>query len=177
MLRLLAVLAVLVSVVAVHGKGVLRLADRRLVPGDTARVSGEKFPKASSLVLLLVGPAGRTRLSEVHTDTAGVFRAAPVIPADLPVGAYRLVALASDGDEVGALDVEVVPAATPRRALKAADGSAEPSAQALALERAGSPWVTGGMVAVILVAVVVGGLLLRRPTAHRSQLSHGKGTK
>jgi hypothetical protein len=166
MLRLLAVLAVLVSVVAVHGKGVLRLADRRLVAGDTAHVSGEKFPKASSLVMLLVGPAGRTRLSDVQTDTAGVFSAAPVIPAELPVGAYRLVVLASDGDEVGALDVEVVPAATPRRALEAADSSAEPSAQPLALERARSPWVTGGTLAVILVAVVVGGLLLRRPTAH-----------
>jgi hypothetical protein len=166
MLRLLAVLAVLVSVVAVHGKGVLRLADRRLVAGDTAHVSGEKFPKASSLVMLLVGPAGRTRLSDVQTDTAGVFRAAPVIPAELPVGAYRLVVLASDGDEVGALDVEVVLAATPRRALEAADSSAEPSAQPLALERARSPWVMGGTLAVILVAVVVGGLLPRRPTAH-----------
>jgi ubiquinol-cytochrome c reductase cytochrome b subunit len=47
-----------------------------------------------------------------------------------------------------------------------ADGSAEPSAQPLALERARSPWVMGGTLAVILVAVVAGGLLLRRPTAH-----------
>jgi hypothetical protein len=166
MLRLLTVLAVLVSVAAVHGKGVLKLADRRLFAGDTVDVSGEKFPKASSLVMLLVGTAGRTRLGEVRTDTAGVFRAAPVIPADLPVGAYRLVVLASDGDEVGALDVEVVPVATPRRALEAANGSAEPSAQPLALERARSPWISGGMVTVILIAVVVGGLLLRRPIAH-----------
>lgn len=166
MLRRLAALAVLVSVVAVHGKGALKLADRRLVAGNTARVSGEKFPKASSLVMLLLGPAGRIRLNEVHTDTAGVFRAAPVIPADLPVGAYRLVVLASDGDEVGALDVEVVPRTTPRHALEAANGSAEPSAQPLALERARSPWVMGGMLAVILVAVLGGGLLLRRPMAH-----------
>jgi len=165
MLRLLAVLAVLVNVVVVHGKGVLRLADRRLVAGDTARVSGEKFPKASSLVMLLVGPAGRTRLSDVQTDTAGVFRAAPVIPADLPVGAYRLVVLASDGDEVGALDVEVVPATAPRRALEAPDSSGEPSAQPLSLARARSAWVTGSALAVIAVAILVGGLLLRRPTA------------
>ena len=166
MLRRLAALAVLVSVVAVHGKGALKLADRRLAAGDTARVSGEKFPKASSLVMLLVGPAGSTRLLAVHTDTAGLFRAAPVIPADLPVGAYRLVVLASDGDAVGALDVEVVPGTTPRHALEAANGSAEPSAQPLALERARSPWVMGGTLAVILVAVLGGGLLLRRPIAH-----------
>ena len=165
MLRLLAVLAVLVSVAAVHGKGVLKLADRRLVGGDTVDVSGEKFLKASSLVMLLVGTAGRTRLGEVRTDSGGLFRATPVLSADLLVGAYRLVVLASDGDEVGALD-EVVPATAPRRALEAADGSAEPSAQPLALERARSPWVMGGTLAVILVAAVVGGLLLRRPTAH-----------
>lgn len=166
MLRLMAVLAVLVSVAAVHGKGVLRLADRRLVAGDTARVSGEKFPKASRLVMLLVGPAGRTRLSDVQTDTAGVFRAAPVIPAELPVGAYRLVVLASDGDEVGALDVEVVPATQRGHPAGHTDTAGEPSPRPLSLQRARNPWVTGGTLAVILVAVVVGGLLLRRPTAH-----------
>jgi len=115
--------------------------------------------------MLLVGPAGRTRLGEVRTDTAGVFRTAPVIPADLPVGAYRLVVLASDGDEVGALDVEVMPAAQREHPAGHTDGSAEPSAQPLSLERARSPWVTGGTLAVIVVAVVVGGLLLRRPAA------------
>lgn len=164
MLRFLAALTVLASVASVHGKGVLKLADRRLVAGDTVRVSGEKFPKAENLTMLLVGPPGRTRLSEIRTDTAGLFRVAPVVPADLPVGAYRLVVLASDGDEVGALDVEVVPAAQGGHTGHE-DSSAAPSAQPLSLERARSAWVTGGALAVMALAILVGGLLLRRPTA------------
>ena len=47
-LGILAALAAWPAVAAAHGKGVLKLADRRLVAGDTVRVSGEKFPKASS---------------------------------------------------------------------------------------------------------------------------------
>ncbi len=165
-LGILAALGAWPSVATAHGKGVLKFADRRLVAGDTVRVTGEKFPKVSSLVMLLVGPAGRTRLGDARTDTAGVFRAAPVIPADLPVGAYRLVVLASDGDEVGALDVEVVPAAAQAHGMmQHGGGASEPSAQPLALDRARSPWVTGGTLAVIVVAVVVGGLLLRRPAS------------
>jgi len=72
--------------------------------------------------------------------------------------------LASDGDEVGALDVEVVPAAQ-RGHAGHEDGSAEPSAQPLSLQRARSTWVTGGALAVIAVTILGGGLLLRRPAA------------
>jgi len=80
------------------------------------------------------------------------------------VGTYRLIVLASDGDEVGALNVEVVPAA--QRGLAGhEDGSAEPSSQPLSLERARSAWVTEGALAVMALAILVGGLLIRRPTA------------
>ena len=165
-LAILGALAVWPAVAAAHGKGVLKLANRRLVAGDTLRLTGEKFPKASTLTLLLAGAGGRTRLAEVRTDTNGAFRSTALVPADLPVGSYRLVALASDGDEVGALDVEVVPAAAhEHEMMEHADDASEPSAQPLALDRARSPWVTGAAVGVIAAALVVGGVLLRRPGA------------
>lgn len=162
MLRIGVALAVLLSVAIVHGKGVLKLADRRLVAGDSVRVSGEKFPKAANLTMLLVGLPGRTRVMQIRSDSAGRFRVAPVVPADLPAGAYRLIVVAADGDEVGALDVEIVPATERRRPAARSDETAEPSAEPLSLERARSPWVTGGTLAGIVLAVVVGGLQLRR---------------
>lgn len=165
MLRILAALTVLVSTAAVHGGGVLKLADRRLVAGDTVRVGGEKFPKTATLTLSLVGSAGRTRLTEIRSDTAGRFRVAPVIPADQPAGAYRLIVVASDGDEVGALDVEVVRASARGEPAGRSDEAAEPSAQPLALARARSSWVTGGTLAGIVIAALVGALLIRRPKA------------
>ena len=170
MLKILAALSVLASVATVHGKGVLKIADRRVVAGDSVRVSGEKFPKAANLTMLLVGLPGRTRLMEIRSDTAGRFRVAPVVPADLPAGAYRLIVVASDGDEVGALDVEIVPATERRQPAAGSDEAAEPSAHPLSLERARSPWVTGGTLAGIVVAVVVGGLLIRRPNAGKQGL-------
>lgn len=166
MVKLLAALTIFASLAAVHDKGVLSLADRRLVAGDTARISGTKFSKAANVTLFIVGAAGRTRVMDIRTDTAGRFRVAPVIPSDLTPGVYRLIVIATDGDEVGALDVEIVPRPQqPQPAGHAAHGDSmtEPSAQPLALQRARSPLVTGGALVGVAVALIVGVLLLRRP--------------
>lgn len=170
MLKLLATLALLVSAAAVHDKGILRLADRRLVAGDTLRVSGEKFSKRASLVMLLVGASGRTRLAEIRTDSAGLFRITPAVPADLPAGAYRLIVVAADGDEVGALDVEIVLATQRAHPAGHGNGSAEPSAVPLSLERARNPWVTGAA-ALGIVLAFIGGALLLRPSAKKTIIS------
>jgi len=127
------------------------------------------------LRLLLVGVAGRFQLGEVTADGVGGFAESLEVPANLALGAYRLVAIATDDDEVASLNVELLAAAPDAdeehehagEANHPDDGehtdAAEPTDEPLSLDRAGSPLVTGGAVVAILLALVTGGLLLRRP--------------
>lgn len=151
----------------VHEKGVLKLANRTVAAGDSVALAGEKFTRNAALKLVLVGVAGRFELGDARTDSAGRFERALLVPADLKAGPYRLVAVATDGDEVASLDVTIV------EVVEAAehaghDMTAEPSHEPLALERARSPWVTGGAWVGIALALVAGVALLRRPrhTSH-----------
>lgn len=163
-----------------HPEGTLKLAERQLVAGSSVPIGGEKFAVHGKLELLLVGVAGRFRLGDVTADSVGAFTESFEIPADLDVGAYRLVAVAADGDEVASLNVELL-AESPASAEggghaeddrgHAEDGhshdaeSAEdaPTDEPLILDRAGSPWVWGGAAVGIIIALVGGGLLLRKP--------------
>ncbi len=143
--------------------------------GATVPIGGEKFAEHGELELVLVGVAGRFRLGDVTADSVGGFAKSFDIPADIELGAYRLVAIATDDDEVASLNVELL--AAPLDADKenghAEDGqshdaeSAEhaPTDEPLILDRAGSPWVRGGAVVGIIIALVGGGLLLRKPQA------------
>ena len=157
-----------------HPEGTLKLAERRLVAGSTVPIRGEQFAEHGKLELLLVGVAGRFRLGDVTADSAGGFAKSFDIPADIELGTYRLVAIATDDDEVASLNVEVL-AAVPNadEELGHAEGAghsedgehvenAEPTDEPLTLDRAGSPWVRGGAVVGIIVALVGGGLLLRK---------------
>ncbi len=158
-----------------HPEGTLKLAERQLVAGSTVPIGGEKFAEHGKLDLLLVGVAGRFRLGDVTTDSVGGFTESFDIPADLELGAYQLVAIATDGDEVASLNVELLAAASDANEEQGhADGAghsedgehaegSEPNDEPLALDRAGSPWVRGGAVVGIIVALVGGGLLLRKP--------------
>ena len=155
-----------------HPEGTLKLAERQLVAGSTVPIGGEKFAEDGKLELLLVGVAGRFRLGDVTADSVGGFAESFDIPADLALGAYRLVAIATDGDEVASLNVELLaesPAPGKGPGLSEDDGGHAESAadgptdEPLILERAGSPWVRGGAVVGIIIALVGGGLLLRRP--------------
>ncbi len=94
--------------IGAHEKGVLKLATRRLAPGDSVATTGEHFSRRANLNIELVGIAGRTRLADVRTDSLGAFAASLVVPANLPVGSYRVVAVAADGDEVASVGVNVV---------------------------------------------------------------------
>ena len=148
-----------------HEKGVLQLANRRLASGDTVRVVGDKFSPRAKLSLMLLGVAGRVRLGEVQTDTAGAFVDSVALPLELAPGSYRLVAVAADGDEVATLDVEVVAASSlPTETHDVHEEIAEPTSEPLKLDRARSPWVSGGALASIVLALAAAGALLRRTT-------------
>ncbi len=156
-----------------HEKGVLRLVTREFPVGGSFRLAGEKFARGATLRLLLVGTQGRVELGRVRADSAGRFAGDLEVAAGLAAGAYRLVAIATDGDEVASTDVSVVPpAAAPSCPLCRAPGSnlaghlAPPSGEPLALLRARSGAVTGGAAATIVVALLAAAVLLRfRPGA------------
>ncbi len=157
-----------------HPEGTLKLAERQLVAGSTVPITGEKFAEHGKLELLLVGVAGRFRLGDVTADSVGGFAKSFDIPADIDVGTYRLVAIATDDDEVASLNVELlaaVPDADEEQEHAEGGGhsedgehaeNAEPTDEPLTLDRAGSPWVRGGAVVGIIIALVGGGLLLRK---------------
>ena len=157
-----------------HPEGVLKLADRQLVAGSTVPISGQEFAEHGKLELLLVGVAGRFRLGDVTADSVGGFAKSFDIPADLDVGTYRLIAIATDDDEVASLNVELLAAPVDAdmgtehmeddRSHDAESAEDAPTDEPLILDRAGSPWVRSGAVVGIIIALVGGGLLLRKST-------------
>ncbi len=156
-----------------HPEGTLKLAERQLVAGSTVPIRGEMFAEHGKLELFLVGVAGRFPLGDVTADSVGGFNKSFDIPADIEVGTYRLIAIATDDDEVASLNVELLaaPLDADEENGHAEDGHLHdtesaadaPTDEPLILERAGSPWVRGGAVVGIIIALVGGGLLLRKP--------------
>ena len=142
-----------------HPEGTLKLAERQLVAGSAVPIGGEKFAEHGKLELLLVGVTGRFSLGDVTADSVGGFAESFDIPVDLELGAYRLVAIATDGDEVASLNVELLAAAP----SSDEDAGHAPTDEPLILDRTGGRWVRGGAVVGIMIALVGGGLLLRKP--------------
>ncbi len=148
--------------VSLHEDGVLKLERREFAPGDSVAVTGEKFSGQAELRLLLAGVDGTVELVTVHTDTAGAFSAIVLVPVDAAPGAYRLIALASDDDEVAALDVIVVRATPSAATVTHDEAETEPSDEPLELDRARHPVVTVGALFSIGLALAFGVVLLRR---------------
>jgi len=151
------------GVARAHEEGVLKPATRMLSPGDSLSLAGEKFTRNATLIVWVVGVGGRTELARVRTDAKGGFTTRLLVPATVTPGAYRLVAVAADGDEVAGLDVTVVAGAA-EAAHDEHEGMAmdeAPTAEPLALEHARSSLVTGAAVGGILLALGLGGVLLR----------------
>ena len=156
-----------ITVTALHSGGKLKLASKHLMVNAAFELIGTEFAKKESFTILLIGPAGRTKLGEIKTDTAGKFAATLTTPASVKPGSYRLIVEASDDDEAATADVMVM--ANDGMAVVAEEhdpGQHEDmdmaSPEPLRLDRARSPLVTGGAVATIVLALAAGGLLLRR---------------
>lgn len=147
-----------------HGQGKLKLSTKQLIPGGTVELTGSEFAKKEPFAVLLVGAAGRTEMGEVKSDSAGKFVATMTVPPAVKPGSYRLVLEASDDDEAASANVQVLAGQVVATAASAEHqhGDTTPSAEPMALDRARSPVVTGGVVVSILVMLVAGSLLLRR---------------
>jgi hypothetical protein len=176
-------LAAMAGPLFAHGKGRLKLDSQRLVPGGQVDITGTEFAKNERFTVLLIGAAGRTRLTEVKSDSAGRFQLTVTIPVDLAPGSYRIAMEASDRDLVATANVQIEPGTAMAGAghthtegeehahaegeehahaegEEHADG--EPSTEPLELVRARSPLVTGGALFSVLAAFGVGVLLLRK---------------
>jgi hypothetical protein len=149
-----------------HDRGVLRLSTRELVVGNAVRVNGEKFSPSANLELVVVGTRGRIAVGKVTTDSAGRFQTDLDVPQHVAPGTYRLIAVADDGDEVATVDVTVTVWESDAILSAPADGPPTPSAEPPQLERAESPWVTGGALVSVVGALLLGLIALRRPTRH-----------
>ncbi len=173
------IVAMAASQARAHEKGVITLASGMAAAGSTLQVMGEKFSSSTQLRLVLRGALSEREIGSAETDAAGGFVIELEIPAGVEPGAYRLVAVAPDGDEVASADLEVeaAPAVVPESAGAGAQEQAAgaagaepaasampiPSAEELAIERrwSGFEWFVIGV--LVGGATVAGMFLYRRP--------------
>ncbi len=150
------IVAMAASQARAHEKGVITLASGMAAAGSTLQVKGEKFSSSTQLRLVLRGALSEREIGSAETDAAGGFVIELEIPAGVEPGAYRLVAVAPDGDEVASADLEV-------EAEPAASAMPIPSAEELAIERrwSGFEWFVIGV--LVGGAAVAGMFLYRRP--------------
>lgn len=170
------IVAMAASQARAHEKGVITLASAMAAAGSSLQVMGEKFSSSIQLRLVLRGALSEREIGSAETDAAGGFMIELEIPAGVEPGAYRLVAVAPDGDEVASADLEVeaAPAVVPESAgagaqehaagaEPAASAMPMPSAEELAIERqwSGFEWFVIGV--LVGGATVAGIFLYRRP--------------
>ncbi|MFQ5690797.1 MAG: hypothetical protein ACE5HQ_11055 [Gemmatimonadota bacterium] len=94
-----------------HEEAVLKSDQSSVAAGGTWTVRGEKFEEGEAVDLRLVGALSEYAMGKAVPDSAGVLSLDLTIPASVKPGAYRLVAIAPDGDEAASLDVTVLAAA------------------------------------------------------------------
>lgn len=163
LLALAPALGLAASAARAHEDGVLRLASGVVTAGGSVAVSGENFARNTTFRLVLKGALRDYELGSVDADAGGAFSRDLTIAADVARGTYRLVAMAPDGDEAAAVDLEIAAALTPPQ--EAADAGAHPavtspmpSADDLVIERrySGIEWLVIGL---LFGAALAGGIL------------------
>lgn len=160
---------VLALALGAHGKGRLVLPHSTVAAGDTLHVQGKQFAPGR-VTLELRGALAAYAVAGVEVGRDSSFAVAWPVPVDARPGAYRLVAIADDGDEITRVDVTLTeaPAAPPTTDEHAGEAAAdehaahavEPAdahAGAFPLERARSA-VEWTVIVVVLGASLVAGV-------------------
>ena len=155
-----------------HGGGVIRLASKQVAVGGTIALKGEKLEKNADLRLELRGVLDNYPAGGVRTDSNGSVSASITIPPAVPIGAYTLVAIASDGDVAARTDLSVGPGAAvaaaetgmPHMASATQHGmpGMNASAEMMKIQRTTTPAEWTVIVALILFSFFGGVLLLSR---------------
>jgi hypothetical protein len=95
---------------AAHPEATLKSPVTTVAAGGTLPLLGEAFLPDQTVKLALQGAFNEYDLPEVQAGTDGKFSIELTVPENVRPGAYRLVAIADDGDVVGGLDITVQPA-------------------------------------------------------------------
>ncbi len=93
---------------AAHEEAVLRSSQSSVSAGASLELSGSDFTGSETYKLRLLGVLNEYDVGEVAADSAGTFTRQLTVPAEVPPGAYQIVAVASDGDVVARLDITVL---------------------------------------------------------------------
>ena len=151
-----------------HGGGVIRVASKQVAVGGTIALTGEKFEKNAELRLELRGILDNYPAGKVRTDASGKFSATITIPPAVPIGAYTLVAIATDGDVTARTDLAVGPAADVAASKEGMPHMAtempgmQATAEMMKIERTTTPAEWAVIAAVILLSFGGGAFLLGR---------------
>lgn len=104
---LLAVAGLLIfgaPLVAAHEGGPrVLISPDRVGPGGVVDVRGEDLGPDATVVLALIGETGEVPLGQATADGEGHINAAVALPAELPVGTYRLRATTVGGGQLDAI--------------------------------------------------------------------------
>lgn len=148
---------------AAHEKGVIHLATRTPVLGQTLDMRGEKFTPRLRLRLELRGPLATFPLGQAEADSAGGFRAAPTLPAEARPGLYAIVALAPDGDEAAREELAIIaPPLGPEAPVHGPEQAGHPTDAEMDVAVPRGSGGTTTVAAIISLSAILGAVLFRK---------------
>lgn len=149
-----------------HDEAVIESARSSVPAGDVLTLTGKDFTAGESYALRLLGALSEYDLGEVEPEEDGTFELELSIPVAVSAGAYQLVAVAGDGDEVARMDLHVLAPNTMAddQAGAAHEGSGARSDDIrIERDRSGLEWGAIGLLVGLAGGLGVG--LLRRGEA------------
>ncbi len=94
-----------------HGEGVLTADRVATAAGETLALDGREFEPGEEYQIKLVGTLEEFVLGTTRADKSGSFKLSVSLPREAKEGAYKLQAVADDGDISATLDVTLLAAA------------------------------------------------------------------